>query len=67
MNRLREVRTETDCRLLELAARAKCSPSLVHSIEVYDHDPRPATKRKIAAALGVDVEEIWPGEQQTGG
>jgi ribosome-binding protein aMBF1 (putative translation factor) len=48
--------------MLELAARVRCSPSLIHSIERYDHQPREQTKARIAAALGVSVSDIWPDD-----
>jgi transcriptional regulator with XRE-family HTH domain len=46
----------------ELAARAGVSPSTIMDIE-RGAQPRMATMRKIAAALGVRPQEIaWPGD-----
>ncbi len=59
-NKLREVRQGANCKMLELAARIGCSPSTLHAIERYDHQPREETKVRIATALSVEVSQIWP-------
>jgi DNA-binding XRE family transcriptional regulator len=59
-NRLREIRGNV--KLLELAARIRCSPTTLHAIERYDHQPRESTKERIASALGVPISRIWPSE-----
>ena len=42
----------------ELAARAGVSQLAVHNIESGKSEPRPATIRKIARALGVKPQEL---------
>jgi transcriptional regulator with XRE-family HTH domain len=44
----------------ELADLAGISTAMVSMIETGDRDPGPATKVRIARALGVRVRDIWP-------
>jgi transcriptional regulator with XRE-family HTH domain len=46
----------------ELAERAKTDRNVIRNIETGKTNPRPATVRAIAAALGVDVAELWMRE-----
>jgi lambda repressor-like predicted transcriptional regulator len=40
------------------ARQRRCS-----SLSVGGHVPSPLVRQRLAAALGVDVREIWPGEE----
>jgi len=42
----------------ELAEKASITPTTLSSIETGKHSPRPATIRKIAAALGIQPTEL---------
>lgn len=53
--RLRELRALSQ---RELAARAKLSTTTVNRIECGECRPMPRTVRKLAAALGVTIEEL---------
>jgi transcriptional regulator with XRE-family HTH domain len=44
----------------ELADLAGISTAMVSMIETRERDPGPATKVRIARALGVRVRDIWP-------
>jgi DNA-binding XRE family transcriptional regulator len=46
-----------------LAVQAGCSPTTVLIIERWGHVPSPPVRQRLAAALGVDVREIWPREE----
>jgi transcriptional regulator with XRE-family HTH domain len=60
---LRRLRLARDLPQAGLAVRAGCSPTTVLIIERWGHVPSPAVRQRLAAALGVDVREIWPGEE----
>jgi len=45
--------------LLALATRAGCSTQTLVAVERYGYVPVPATRKRIAAALGVSVATIW--------
>ncbi len=59
-NKLREVRSNANCKLWELAARSGVSASTLSAIERYNYAPRSDTRARISRALGVPVEDIWP-------
>lgn len=63
MNRIQKVRTAKGLRREDLASRAEVSYSYVRQLEM----PNPPTPgldvcRRIAEALGVTVDELWPAE-----
>lgn len=60
MNNLRSVRRHQGLAQYGLAVRARVSPSLISGIERWDYVPTPTIQSRIAAALEVAVEEIWP-------
>ena len=60
-NRLRELRRERELALWGLAARAGVSATTLSAVEKWGYVPSPGVRRRIAAALGVDVLAIWPG------
>ena len=55
---LRDIRTEKALSQAELAEKAKISERTLSRIELRHTSPRPSTRRRIAAALGVKPEEI---------
>lgn len=62
-NRLQEMREARGLTRQELTRRAGLANGIIYNIECYPtYAPFPGTRRKIAAALGVTPEEIWPGE-----
>jgi DNA-binding XRE family transcriptional regulator len=46
-----------------LAVKAKTGPGTIIMIEKYNHQPTHETKQKLARALNVGIERIWPSEQ----
>ena len=60
-NRLRELRRERELALWGLAARAGVSATTLSAVEKWGYVPGLGVRRRIAAALGVDVLAIWPG------
>jgi DNA-binding XRE family transcriptional regulator len=63
VNNLREVRESAGLRMMELTARCGVSASTLSAIENYDYKPRHNTKRRIADALGVEQDAIWPSQE----
>jgi DNA-binding XRE family transcriptional regulator len=61
-NRLREVRSRQGLAQAGLAARARVSPALVVAVEKWGHTPGNEVQQKIATALGVSPQDIWPAE-----
>ncbi len=60
---LRSLRLARGLPQAALAVQAGCSPTTVLIIEGWGHVPSPPVRQRLAAALGVDVREIWPGEE----
>ena len=60
MKTLREVRQVRGLVLQALAVRAHTSPATLVAIERYGHRPGPELQTRIAEALGVPREELWP-------
>jgi lambda repressor-like predicted transcriptional regulator len=60
MSLLRDERQRQGLSLWALAVRAGCSPTTLTAIEVHGFAPRVETKERIADALGVGVDELWP-------
>ena len=59
-NALRALRTQRKLSMAAIAVRAKVGTATLTMIERYGHEPRPETKERLARALGVDVQQIWP-------
>lgn len=57
---LRSIRLERHLAIAAVAVRARVGSGTIITIEKYGHNPRPETKQRLAAALGVTVEQIWP-------
>jgi DNA-binding XRE family transcriptional regulator len=60
MNHLRPLRTSRELALWGLAARSGVSATTLSAIERWDYSPSDGVRRRIAAALDVEVDEIWP-------
>jgi DNA-binding XRE family transcriptional regulator len=61
---LRELREAAGLAQAGLAVQAGCSPTTVLIIERWGHVPSAPVRQRLAAALGVDVLEIWPCEER---
>jgi DNA-binding XRE family transcriptional regulator len=59
-NRLREVRLERGWQQVKLAVEAGVSPGTIGNIERFNYPTDSARRLRIAQALGVDVDAIWP-------
>jgi len=58
--RLKELRRLKGWSQLDLADNAGVSKGTVAWVETRKHEPQPRTMRKIAAALGVEVADLYP-------
>ncbi len=65
MVRLKEVREELGFSQKELSDKSCIALSTISGIEVGKHKARPATLRKLADAMGVDIREITRGPMVT--
>jgi DNA-binding XRE family transcriptional regulator len=63
-NHLRTLRRAQGLALWGLAARAGTSPTTLSAIEHWGYQPRAPLRERIATALGVNVSDIWPEEEQ---
>ena len=61
MVRLKEVREELGLSQKELSDKSCVALSTISGIEVGKHKARPATLRKLADAMDVDIREITRG------
>jgi transcriptional regulator with XRE-family HTH domain len=61
--RLREVRERKLLTQQELADRSGLTQTTISAIEVGKHEPRISTIRRLAAALGVEPEELVVGQE----
>jgi transcriptional regulator with XRE-family HTH domain len=59
-NKLRELRRKHGLPMLGVAALSKVSTSTLGAIERFDYLPSEDVRQRIAGAVGVSVEEIWP-------
>ena len=59
-SRLTEILAEKHLTRLDLQYLARCGPNLIRGIERFGWKPRPAVAEKIARALGVSVQDLWP-------
>ncbi len=60
VNKLRQVREAEGLSQLELSYMTKISPSAISLLEAGKQFPHKGWKTRIAEALGVDAEEIFP-------
>ena len=64
-NRLRELRRGQRLPLWGLAVRAGTTPTTLSAIERWGYRPGADLCERIAAALGVSTNDVWPeGEAQ---
>jgi DNA-binding XRE family transcriptional regulator len=61
-NRLRSLRQARGWAIYGLAVRARCSPTTIGAAERWGYRPSVVVCERIAAALGVPVEAIWPAQ-----
>jgi DNA-binding XRE family transcriptional regulator len=59
-NRLRELRQGQRLPLWGVAVRAGTTATMLSTIERWGYQPRADLCERIAAALGVAVNDIWP-------
>ena len=58
--RLKTLRQQRGLAIYGLAVRAQCSPTTLTAVERWGYRPSAAVCERIAAALEVSVEDIWP-------
>jgi DNA-binding XRE family transcriptional regulator len=63
-NHLKAVRHAQKLSLWGLAARAGISPSTLSAVEKWGYRPSAGLRQRIAVALEVPVEMIWPEQGQ---
>jgi len=59
-NNLKKIRTEKHLALWGLSTISGVNPTLLSAVEKHNYKPGFAVQTRIAMALGVDVSEIWP-------
>jgi DNA-binding XRE family transcriptional regulator len=59
-NRLRSLRQARGWAIYGLAVRAGCSPTTIGAAERWGYRPSAAVCERIAVALDVPIEVIWP-------
>ena len=64
---LKAIRKERGLSITAVAVRAHAAAGTIITIEKYNHNPRLETKQRLADALGVSVESIWPAAVGTQG
>jgi DNA-binding XRE family transcriptional regulator len=57
---LRSLRQARGLAIYGLAVRARCSPTTIGAVERWGYRPSAVVRRRLAAALEVPVEAIWP-------
>jgi DNA-binding XRE family transcriptional regulator len=64
---LKAIRSKRGLPIIAVAVRAHVGTGTIVAIERHGHNPRLDTKQRLAAALGVSVESIWPTALRTEG
>ena len=62
MNKIKEIREKQFRTQNELATLARLTVSTISNVETGKTEPEFETLRKIAKALGVDINEVWSKE-----
>jgi transcriptional regulator with XRE-family HTH domain len=62
-NHLRQLRRSQGLPMYGLAVKASVSPTIVSMIERFDYRPGASVRERLAAALGVPLQAIWPDEE----
>jgi DNA-binding XRE family transcriptional regulator len=65
-NNLKALRRAQRLSLWGLATRARSSATTLSAIERWGYQPGDALRQRIAAALGVAVEDVWPDTEGSG-
>jgi DNA-binding XRE family transcriptional regulator len=63
--RLREARRQRGLAIWALAVRAHTSPATIVAIERHGHVPTLDVRTRLAAALGIPVDAVWPNPPRT--
>ncbi|MGH8070062.1 MAG: helix-turn-helix domain-containing protein [Candidatus Entotheonellia bacterium] len=66
-NNLKSLRQARGLALYGLAALAGVSPTTLSAIERWNYRPTVSVRGRIAAALGVQVTDIWMAEKEPRG
>jgi DNA-binding XRE family transcriptional regulator len=66
-NNLKALRQDRGLALYGLAALAGVSPTTLSAIEQWNYRPTGSVRGRIAAALGVQVTDIWMAEKESRG
>jgi transcriptional regulator with XRE-family HTH domain len=61
--RVRSIRRALGLRVEDLAARSGCGIGTVYRLERGEREPSRLVKRAISAALGVELEVLWPSDR----
>jgi transcriptional regulator with XRE-family HTH domain len=62
-NHLRQLRRSQGLPMYGLAVKASVSPTIVSMIERFDYRPGASVRERLAAALGVPLQAIWPDKE----
>jgi DNA-binding XRE family transcriptional regulator len=62
-NLLKQVRHRRDLAIYGLSALSGVSPTVICAVERWHYYPGDEVRRRIAAALAVDVSAIWPEQE----
>jgi lambda repressor-like predicted transcriptional regulator len=62
-NLLKQVRQRHALAIYGLSALSGVSPTILCAVERWNYCPGDEVRQRIAAALGVDVAEIWPARE----
>jgi lambda repressor-like predicted transcriptional regulator len=62
-NLLKQVRHRRDLAIYGLSALSGVSATIISAVEHWNYCPGDEVRQRIAAALGVDVAEIWPARE----
>lgn len=63
LNNIKKIRLEKKISQLELATKAGVSQPFIHDLERQARSAKPETFERIAAALGVPVNELFSDEK----
>ena len=64
-NQLRNSRVACGYSQLQLSVVAQVSPAMIVAVEKYGYMPGPWVRSKLAKALGVSAEKLWPSLADT--
>jgi putative transcriptional regulator len=62
-NNLRELRDAAGLTQIALAVKAGCSASTISAVEKYGYPPSMSMRQRIARALHVKLEDVWPRDE----